>query len=97
MKFVFIIIFIYKVQNKNNIFYVSENQTKIDRQLEKINAIPLVDSWLIKYQQNLYSESSSSETNIQKVQLNHHYTNLPSLMPMVDVDQLKTIKLNTWL
>lgn len=50
----------------------------------------------MKYQQNLHATISSIETNTQNIQLNHKFRNLPSLMPIVNVDQLKTISLNTW-
>lgn len=65
--------------------------------MEKINEIPLIDTWLIKHQHYLYTKSVGSETSIHNTQLNHQYKSLPSLMPIVNVDQLKTIKLNTWL
>jgi hypothetical protein len=64
--------------------------------VEKVNAIPSIESWLLKYQQKLYIKSIDIETNIQNIQLNHQLRNLPSLMPVVNVDQLKTITLNTW-
>lgn len=78
-------------------FNVPEHQKKISKQVEKINAIPSIESWLLKYQQKLYIKNIGSETNIQNIQLNHQYRNLPSLMPLVNVDQLKTITLNNWL
>lgn len=62
--------------------------------MEKINSIPSINSWLIKYQQNSYSKIADSDT--KTIQLNHQYRNLPSLMPIVNVDQLKNITLNTW-
>lgn len=77
-------------------FNVSENEKKICKKVEKINAIPSIDSWLVKYQHNLYSKTTGSDTNIKNIQSNHQYTNLPSLMPIVDVVQLKNITLNTW-
>lgn len=64
--------------------------------MDQINSIPLIDTWLIKNQHNLYTKNTNSEANIQNIQLNHQYRHLPSLMPIVNVDQLKTIKLNTW-
>ncbi|XP_025411629.1 zinc finger matrin-type protein 5-like isoform X2 [Sipha flava] len=73
-----------------------EHQQKIFREVEKVNAIPSIESWLLKYQQKLYIKSIDIETNIQNIQLNHQLRNLPSLMPVVNVDQLKTITLNTW-
>lgn len=63
--------------------------------MEKINSIPLIDTWLIKNQQNLYTKNINSETNIQNIPLNQ-YRHLPSLMPIVNVDQLRNITLNTW-
>lgn len=78
--------------------YFSENKIKIYRQVEKINAVPLIDTWLIKHQHYLYTRSSGCETSggVQNTQLNHQHRNLPSLMPIVNVDQLKNIELNTW-
>lgn len=64
--------------------------------MEKINSIPSIDSWIIKYQQNLYTKNTGSEAITQNIQLNHQHINLPSLMPIVNVDQLKSITLNTW-
>jgi len=75
---------------------VSENKNKIFKQVEKINAIPLIDSWLIKYQQNLYTKNIGSEDNTQNIQLQHQFRHLPSLMPIVNIDQLNTTTLNTW-
>lgn len=77
-------------------FNVPEQQKKISKQVEKTNAIPSIDSWLLKYKQKLYTKNIDCETNIQNIQLNHQYRNLPSLMPVVNVDQLKTITLNSW-
>lgn len=65
--------------------------------MEKINSIPSIDSWIIKYQQNLYTKNTGSEAITQNIQLNHQNINLPSLMPIVNVDQLKSITLNSWL
>lgn len=73
-----------------------ENQIKNCEQIEKINAIPSIDSWSINYQHNLYAKNTSIETNFQNIQLNQQHRNLPSLMPIVNVDHLKTIQLNTW-
>jgi len=64
--------------------------------VEKINSIPTVDSWLIKYQQNLYTRSAGSETNTKNLQLNYQFRNLPSLAPIANFDKLKSINLNTW-
>lgn len=75
---------------------VSENENKISRQAKKIKAIPSIDSWLLNYQQNLYSKSIIGETNTQNIQLLHQYKDIPSLMPIVNIDQLKTITLNNW-
>lgn len=77
-------------------FNVSENEKKICRQVEKINSIPSIDSWLIKFQQNLFTKNTGSEINTQNIQLNHQYKDLPSLMPIVNIEQLNTIALNTW-
>jgi len=77
-------------------FTVSENEEKTCKQLEKINSIPSIDSWLIKYQQSLYTKSTVSEINTQNIRLNHQYRNLPSLMPIINAEKLKTITLNTW-
>ncbi|VVC33321.1 Zinc finger C2H2-type,U1-C, C2H2-type zinc finger,Zinc finger, CCCH-type [Cinara cedri] len=73
-----------------------ENEKNNCKQVEKINAIPSIDSWLVKYQQNLYIKTTGSETNTKNIQLNHLFKNLPSLMPIVDADRLKNITLNTW-
>jgi len=64
--------------------------------VENINSIPTVDSWLIKYQQSLYTRSTGSETNTKNLQLNYQYRNLPSLAPITNFDKLKSITLNTW-
>lgn len=64
--------------------------------MERINAIPSIDSWLIKYQQNSYTKNTGSKINIQNIQLNNQYKDLPSLMPIVNIEQLNTITLNTW-
>ncbi|XP_060840684.1 zinc finger matrin-type protein 5-like [Rhopalosiphum padi] len=73
-----------------------ENKKKICKQVENINSIPTIDSWLIKYQQNLFTKTTSSETNTKNLQLNYQYRNLPSLAPIADFDKLKSITLNTW-
>lgn len=65
--------------------------------MEKINAIPSIDSWLIKYQKKIYTKSTICEADNLNIQLNHQYKNLPSLMPIVSADHFKNIKLNTWL
>jgi len=65
--------------------------------VENINSIPTIDSWLIKYQQNLYTRSTGSETNTKNFQSNYQYRNLPSLAPISNFDKLKSITLNTWL
>jgi len=64
--------------------------------VESINSIPTIDSWLIKYQQNLYTKSTGSETNTKNLQLNYQYRNLPSLVPIANFDKFKSITLNTW-
>lgn len=64
--------------------------------MENINSIPTIDSWLIKYQQNLFTKTTSSEANTKNLQLNYQYTNLPSLAPIANFDKLKNIILNTW-
>lgn len=78
------------------LIFFSENQKKICRQVENINSIPTFDSWLIKYQQNLYTRGTDSETNTKNFQLNYQYRNLPSLAPIANFDKLKNITLNTW-
>lgn len=76
---------------------VSENENKISRQAKKIKEIPSIDSWLLNYQQNLYTKSTVGETNNQNIKLIHQYSiDIPSLMPLVNIDQLKTITLNNW-
>lgn len=64
--------------------------------MENINSIPTIDSWLIKYQQNLFTKTPSSETNTKNLQLNYQYKNLPSLAPIANFDKLNNIILNTW-
>lgn len=74
----------------------SENEKKVSKQLETIISIPTIDSWLIKYQNNLYNKNTGSDINIYNIQLDHLYKYSSSLMPIVNADQLKNITLNTW-
>ncbi|XP_050436973.1 zinc finger matrin-type protein 5-like isoform X2 [Adelges cooleyi] len=82
----------------NQLIYLIQQEyaEKKYKQQQKINSIPSITSWQIKYQKDFYNNNIERETSAQNIELNLQGEKLPSLMP-VNVEQLKNLQLNTWI